>query len=63
LSGNLAEVLRGLGRLEEAEAESREVLEARVRALGAEHPDTLVSRHNLDALINDLGNPGERTTF
>ena len=44
---NLAEVLRGLGRLEEVEAEHRAALDACTRVLGAEHPDTLTSRNNL----------------
>ena len=40
---NLARALWRLGRLEEAEAQQRAVLESRVRVLGAEHPDTLAS--------------------
>ena len=44
---NLAEVLHDLGRLEDAEAEHRAVLEIRTRILGAEHPDTLASRNYL----------------
>jgi hypothetical protein len=52
---NLALVLQDLGRLEEAEAEHRAVLEARVRLLGAEHPHTLTSRNNLAVVLRALG--------
>ena len=41
---NLAVVLSDLGRLREAEAEHRAVLEISTRLLGAEHPDTLSPR-------------------
>ena len=51
----LASVLGGLGRLEEAEAENRAVLEIRTRVLGAEHPDTLTSRSNLAFVLRELG--------
>jgi len=47
-------VLNGLGRLEEAEAELRAVLEIR-RVLGDEHPATLTSRNNLAGVLNGLG--------
>ena len=53
--GNLARVLRRLGRLVEAETEQRAVLEARVRVLGAEHPDTLASRHSLANVLRNSG--------
>jgi conjugative relaxase-like TrwC/TraI family protein len=52
---HLAIVLRGLGRLEEAETEHRAVLEARRRVLGADHPDTLASRNNLAGVLGALG--------
>jgi hypothetical protein len=52
--GNLASVLADLGRLEEAEAENRVVLEIMTRVLGAEHPDTLNSRGNLASVLADL---------
>jgi eukaryotic-like serine/threonine-protein kinase len=51
----LASVLQGLGRLGEAEAESRAVRETSERVLGAGHLDTLASRRNLDALIDYRG--------
>ena len=38
---NLAGVLQARGKVDEAEPLCRQVLEARRRALGAEHPDTL----------------------
>jgi tetratricopeptide (TPR) repeat protein len=52
---DLAGVLRDLGRLEEAEAEHRAVLETRTRVLGAEHPDTLASRNDLAGVLRDRG--------
>jgi hypothetical protein len=52
---NLALALDVLGRLEEAEAENRAVLEARNRRLGAEHPATLTSRGNLALVLHELG--------
>jgi low affinity Fe/Cu permease len=48
-----------LGRLEEAEAEHRAVLEIRRRVLGEEHPDTLTSRNNLASVLNGLGRQEE----
>ena len=45
---NLAETYPGaLGRAKEAAALHENVLEARSRALGSEHPDTLSSMYNL----------------
>jgi tetratricopeptide (TPR) repeat protein len=52
---NHALALRGLGRLEEAEAELRAVLDARTRVLGASHPDTLASRNHLAAVLRTQG--------
>jgi tetratricopeptide (TPR) repeat protein len=52
---NVAVALRDLGRLEEAEAEHRAVLEIMTRLLGAEHPDTLTSRSNLAVALGGLG--------
>jgi tetratricopeptide (TPR) repeat protein len=52
---SLALALDGLGRLEEAEAEHRAVLEIRTRVLGAEHPSTLNSRSNHAAALDGLG--------
>ena len=52
---NLAVVLDSLGRLEEAEAQQRAVLDARMRLLGPEHPDTLTSRSNLAVVLDSLG--------
>ena len=53
--GNLARVLGDLGRLEEAEAEHRAVLDGLTRVLGAEHPNTLTSRNNLARVLSGLG--------
>ncbi|WP_326825844.1 tetratricopeptide repeat protein [Streptosporangium sp. NBC_01756] len=52
---NLALVLQGLGRLQEAEAEHRAVLGIRRRVLGEEHPDTLAGRNNLASALQELG--------
>jgi tetratricopeptide (TPR) repeat protein len=52
---NLARALRKLGRLDEAAAEHRAVVQARTRILGPEHPDTLISRDNLANVLRDLG--------
>jgi hypothetical protein len=60
--GSLALVLGDLGRLEEAEAEHRAVLETLVRVLGAEHPNTLASRGNLATVLRELGRPQEAET-
>ncbi|MGH4008942.1 MAG: tetratricopeptide repeat protein, partial [Pseudonocardiaceae bacterium] len=59
---NLASVLRGLGRLEEAETEHRAVLQIRRRVLGEEHPDTLSNRNNLASVLGDLGRLEEAET-
>ncbi|MGW0592524.1 tetratricopeptide repeat protein [Streptosporangium sp. NPDC002607] len=50
---NLALVLQELGRLKEAEAEHRAVLEIQRRVLGEEHPDTLTSRNNLKDIVRE----------
>ena len=52
---NLVNVVRDLGRLEEAEAGHRAVLETYVCVLGAEHPDALSTRSNLANVVRDLG--------
>ncbi|MGI8335123.1 tetratricopeptide repeat protein [Actinomadura scrupuli] len=42
--------MRGRGRYEEAEQESRTVLQTRIRILGPDHPDTVASRtHHAEA--------------
>ncbi len=50
-----ASVLHDLGRLEEAEAKHRAVLEIRRRVLGPEHSRTLASRDQHAADLHDLG--------
>jgi tetratricopeptide (TPR) repeat protein len=52
---DLAAASRTLGRLAEAEAEHRAVLEVRARVLGPEHPDTLTSRNDLAGVLGYLG--------
>jgi len=41
--------------LEEARAECEAVLGARTKLLGAEHPDTLITRDDLADVLQDLG--------
>ena len=53
--GNIALALRASGRLREAEAEHRAVVEAMTRVLGAEYPDTLAGRDNLASVLHDSG--------
>ncbi|MEV1073941.1 tetratricopeptide repeat protein [Micromonospora parva] len=48
----LAVALREQGRFGEAEVEFREVLEARSRLLGSEHPDTLDTRNRLGVVLD-----------
>ncbi|WP_182876986.1 tetratricopeptide repeat protein [Microbispora sp. H10670] len=60
--GNLAAVLTSLGWLEEAETESRAVLEAHRRVLGEEHPRTLKSRCILANVLRKLGRLEEAET-
>jgi hypothetical protein len=47
--------LHAQGRLDEAEAEYRAVLEAFTRVLGADHPDTVDTRNNLGVVLETLG--------
>jgi hypothetical protein len=49
----LATVLRDQGRYEQAETECRAVLAAQTAVLGAEHPDTLTTRHNLATMLHE----------
>merc|ERR1712100_599131 len=51
---NLASTLVDLGALEEAKTLYQEVLEARQRTLGAEHPNTLRSKDNLALTLRRL---------
>jgi hypothetical protein len=46
------------GKHAEAEQVHREVLEARQRVLGPEHPDTLRSMNNLGTALQDQGKAG-----
>jgi tetratricopeptide (TPR) repeat protein len=56
---NLALVLYGLGRLEEAESGLRTVLTLQTRVLGPAHPDTLTCRNNLAEAFRSLGRLAE----
>ena len=40
-----------------AESEFRQVLDARLRVLGADHPSTLATRHNIAAILAAQGKP------
>jgi tetratricopeptide (TPR) repeat protein len=57
--GNLALALRGAGRLDEAEAEHRAVVEAMTRVLGADYPATLAGRGNLAGVLRAAGRLAE----
>jgi hypothetical protein len=52
---NLARARADLGRLEEADAEHRALLEARIGVLGAEHIHTLISRNDLADVLKTAG--------
>jgi hypothetical protein len=56
---DLAVVLHALGRLTDAEAECRAVLDRRASTLGANHPETLTSRNNLAVILQDQGRLAE----
>jgi tetratricopeptide (TPR) repeat protein len=57
-----AAALRFLGRYHDAAAEYREVLDAELRVLGPDHPDTLAARREFAAVLNDQGKPTEAET-
>jgi hypothetical protein len=46
-------VLSRQGKHADAESEFQSVLDARLRVLGPDHPDTLVARRRLQSLQND----------
>jgi hypothetical protein len=52
---NLALVLRGQKKYDEAERMHREVVKVTKRALGKEHPYTLTSMNNLILVLSDQG--------
>ncbi len=54
-AGNLAAWLSRQGKYADAERIEREVLGARRRVLGEEHPDTLASAGNLAAYLSRQG--------
>jgi hypothetical protein len=47
------------GKPSDAEAEFRQVLDARQRVLGPDHPDTLTTRHEIARMLADEGKPAE----
>jgi len=49
---DLAVTMHAMGRLPDAEAEYRAILDGRTAALGTSHPDTLVSRNNLAVVLH-----------
>jgi tetratricopeptide (TPR) repeat protein len=59
LLSRLASVLWSLGRLREAVAFEREILEWREKHLGTNHVLTAATRHNLATCLHDLGELGE----
>jgi len=52
---NLANTLGDQGKLEEAAAMKKEVLEKRRRILGEEHPSTITAMNNLAATLSGQG--------
>jgi Tetratricopeptide repeat len=52
---NLASTLRNQGKWEDAAKLEEEVMEARIRLLGKEHPDTLTVMANLALTLQDQG--------
>jgi hypothetical protein len=52
---NLANTLEDQGKLEEAAAMKKEVLEKRQRILGDEHPNTIAAMSNLANTLGDQG--------
>jgi tetratricopeptide (TPR) repeat protein len=48
-------VLRNQGKYNKAEQMNRRILEGRKKALGKEHPDTLISVNNLASVLQDQG--------
>jgi tetratricopeptide (TPR) repeat protein len=59
LINNLANLLKGQGKLSDAEPLYREALAGRRRTLGDEHPSTLSSINNLAILLKGQGRLGE----
>jgi hypothetical protein len=55
----MGSLLMQQGKLSDAESHFREALEGRRRVLGKEHPDTLVSKGNLDGLLARFGRSRE----
>ena len=56
---NLALILCQRGQLAEAQQLQRQVLEARQRTLGEEHPDTLTALNNLTITLRQQGKVAE----
>ena len=59
LRNRRASAFRFLGRYQDAEAEYRQVLDARLRVLGPDHPDTLTTRHNIAWVLAAQGKPAD----
>ncbi len=51
---NLAELLKATNRLDEAEGMYKRAVEIFEKSLGAEHPDTVTVRENLDGLRREM---------
>lgn len=51
-----------LGHYADAETEFRQVLDARLRVLGADHPDSLTTQHYIAATLAHQGRPAEAET-
>jgi len=62
LRRRVASAWQFLGRDRDAEAEYRQVLDARLRLLGPDHPDTLTTRHDLATVLYKQGKLAEAET-
>ncbi len=59
LRNRRASALMFLGRYQDAEAEFRQVLDARLRVLGPDHSDTLATRHEIARVLANQGKPAD----
>ena len=62
LHSRRALAVRFLGRYQDAETGFRQVLDARLRVLGPDHPDTLAARHGIARMLADQGQPADAET-
>ena len=63
VANNLAAALRGVGQTDRAIGLLEHAVDCRIRILGDEHPDTLVSMANLVVVLLEAGNYIRSRTF